>query len=88
MAAAVPYVLSGLSTASTIKSGADARKGQKEQLAQSERIAAESRANTPQTEREASDMFGTRRRRRTPGFSDAGAASGMAGGTQAAYLGQ
>lgn len=86
MAAAVPFVLAGLSTASTIKSTSDARKGQKEQLQQQERIAAETRANTQQGERAASDLFVKRRARRTPGFSDAGAASAM-GGTTGAYLG-
>ena len=86
MAAAVPFVLAGLSTASSIKSTSDARKGQKEQLQQQERIAAETRANTPQGERAAAEQFGKRRARRTPGFSDAGAAS-VAGGTAGAYLG-
>jgi len=87
MPAAVPLILSGLTAGAAVKGTVDARKGQKEQLAQSERIAAESRANTMQTERDSSELFASRRRRRTPGFSDAGAASGMGGGTQGAYLG-
>lgn len=86
MAAAVPFILAGVSTAATAKTAIDARKGQKEQLQQQERIAAETRANTPQGEREAEGLFSKRRTRRTPGFSDAGAASS---GTMGAYgLGQ
>jgi hypothetical protein len=84
MGAAVPILL-GISAASQAKGAVDARKGQKEQIAQQERIAAETRANTPQGEREATDLFSKRRARRTPGFSDVGATSG---GTEGAYLGQ
>lgn len=84
MGAAVPVLL-GLSAASSVDQARDARKGQKEQIAQQERIAAETRANTPQGERDAADLFTKRRARRTPGFSDVGATSG---GTTGAYLGQ
>lgn len=84
MAAALPFVLSAVSTGATVKGARDARKGQKDQLAQSERIAAETRANQVQGERAAEDVVGARRKRRTPGFSDVGAASG----TSPAYLGQ
>lgn len=88
MPAAVPLVLASLSTAATVKGVGDARKGRKEQLAQTERLAAESAANQAQGETAAADIFTRKRSRRTPGFSDAGAASMNSGGTTGAYLGQ
>jgi hypothetical protein len=91
MPVAAPIILSALGTGVAAKGTRDARKGQKEQLAQSERLAAESAANQAQGERTAADIFTRRRSRRTPGFSDAGAASsgiGASAGTSGAYLGQ
>lgn len=79
MAAAVPFILSGLSTASTIQQGRDARKNQNEQREQQDRMIAEERANTPQNERGAVDAYRRRRRGSAPGFSDAGAATLTAG---------
>jgi hypothetical protein len=74
MPAALPFVLAGLSTAASVQQGRQARQGQQESLALQERTAAEARAQQRQPERGAVDL--TRRRRsRTPGFADAGAAS-------------
>jgi len=90
MPAALPFILAGSAAATgaaTIKGTQDARKGQKEQLEQTDRIAAETRANQGQGERAAEDVFTKRRSRRTPGFTDAGAASLGSAGTSAAYLG-
>lgn len=89
MGAVVPFlpsIIGGVSAATGVKSASDARKGQKEQLAQSERLAAETRAQQPQAEQAAAGITSKRRARRTPGFSDAGAALGT--GTTGAYLGQ
>jgi hypothetical protein len=86
MAAAVP-IIAGISAASSVKSAVDARKGQKEQLAQQERLAAETRAQTPQLERNAEDMFARRKVRKGPGFSPKSDPM-LGGGTESAYLGQ
>lgn len=88
MPAALPFILAGSAAAGAaaeVKGTRDARKGQKEQIEQTDRIAAETRANQGQGEQQAQDVFTRRRSRRTPGFSDAGAAS--LGGTSGAYLG-
>lgn len=87
MPAAVPFVLaasSAVGAGAAVKGARDARKGQKEQLAQTERLASEAAANQPQQERAAADLSSTRRRRRAPGFTDAGAASVGVGTTNTA----
>lgn len=90
MPVAAPIVLSALTAADTVKTSSDARKGRKQQLEQTDRIAAETAAQQPQNEQQAQyDAFNTKRRRRSPGFTDNSTATApMTGGTQGAYLGQ
>jgi hypothetical protein len=94
MPPAIPFLLANAGAISAgsavvgagaaVKGARDARKGQKEQLMQADRLAEETRANTAQNERSATDMFARRRARRSPGFSDAGAATVGAYGGNAA----
>ena len=71
----LPHIFAGVGAAGTVKGTMDARKGQKALEEQGTALAASAQKNQVQGERAAANVFTRRRAKRTPGFTDAGAAS-------------